>query len=232
MANNKKLKDYFNLGMRKLKHRKGFGVHSPFAFAIITEVIEEKLPYYAYRTMQPLYGKQSPVSYKVATLLLRLANRFKCRTCAELCCDGGYSMLPLMLADSRTRISTIAPAPMQKEVAARLRLFEVNDTRLAFAPTIDALDDTVTYDMLVINGNPFASNGASNAPEQLLDWVKRHTHDDSLIFVSGIQPRQPLEAFWDQLCDDDNVTITMDLYNNGLAILKPRFFKQHYIVSF
>ena len=54
----------------------------------------------------------------------------------------------------------------------------------------------------------------------------------TLPFVRGIQDGRPNEIFWDQLCDRDDVSITMDLFDYGLAILKPRFFKQHYVVSF
>ncbi len=236
MTNKKKLKDYFNLGMRKLKHRKGFGVHSPFAFSIITQVIEEKLPYYAYHRMQTLYRKQAPVSFKVACLLFRLANRFKCRTIAELGCDGGYTMLPLLLSDSRNHISTQAPDQIQHEITSRLSLFKISAERIAFTEDISMIEPADKYDMIVINQNPFAPDKPNNnldvEAEMLVQWVMTHTKEDSLVFVNGIQPRQKLEQFWDLLCDRDDVSITMDLYNNGLAILKPRFFKQHYIAAF
>lgn len=236
MTNKKKLKDYFNLGMRKLKHRKGFGVHSPFAFSIITQVIEEKLPYYAYHRMQTLYRKQAPIPFKVACLLFRLANRFKCRTIVELGCDGGYTMLPLLLSDSRNRLCTQAPDEMQHEITSRLSLFKIPAERITFTEDITAIDAAEKYDMIVINQDPFAPAKTNNKidveAEKLVQWVMTHAKEDSLIFVNGIQPRQRLEQFWDLLCDRDDVSITMDLYNNGLAILKPRFFKQHYIVAF
>ena len=33
---------------KRFRHRKGYGVHSPFAFNLITWVIYEKLPYYKF----------------------------------------------------------------------------------------------------------------------------------------------------------------------------------------
>ena len=232
MVNNKKLKDYFNLGMRKLKHRKGFGVHSPFAFSIITEMIEEKLPYYAYRTMQPIYNKQAPISFKVACLLLRIANRFRCRTFAEVSCNGGYSMLPILLTDRKNHISSLANQQAQKEVLNRLALFQISSSQYSFIDSLNKIDGQETFDMLVINDNPFVQNDPQKAAVQLVEWTMQHIHQDTIIFVSGIQPRQKLELYWDMLCDRDDISITMDLYNSGLAIIKPNFFKQHYIVAF
>ncbi len=232
MVNHKKLKDYFNRGMRKLKHRKGFGVHSPFAFSIITEVIEEKLPFYAYRTLQQLYGKQSPISYKVACLLFRLANRFRCRTFIELDCDGGYSMLPLLLTDSRNQVLSVASKQKQEEVHSRLKLLHINKQQYSFTEEICQIEEERKFDMIIVNGNPFSSQNAPESEVNLIKWLLSHSHEESIIFVSGIQANQPLEKIWDMLCDHDEVSITMDLYNNGLAIFKPHFFKQHYIVAF
>ncbi len=240
VASKKKIKDYLKQSMRKLKHRKGYGVHSPFAYSIITEVIEEKLPYYAYRRMQRTFDKQAPIPFKVACLLLRLANRFGCRNVAEVGCDGGYSILPLILTDSRLHVSTLADAATANSTADRLAWLPNRMQQVTFHDNVDQFCNETPFDFIVINSNPFEPLDAQRltpeqrqaASEQLVQWVMANATDHTLIFVHGIQPRHRLENFWDLLCDRDDVTITMDLYDYGLAILKPRFFKQHYIVSF
>lgn len=225
MTPKKKIKEIIKRGVRRIKHRKGFGVHSPFAYDVITEVIEEKLPYYAYRDMKSLYGKQSPIPFKVACLLLRLSNRFHCRRLAEVGCDGGYSLLPLTLVDRRNSLTAYGEPSQLDAVTSRLGVFFPEQCRqVTVGGDMRATDDT--YDMMVINGNPLGDSDA------LVEWVMAHCGEQGVIFVHGIQERHELEAFWDSLCDRDDVPITMDLYDFGLAILKPRFFKQHYIVSF
>lgn len=240
VAAKKKIKDYFNQSMRKLKHRKGYGVHSPFAYTIITEVIEEKLPYYAYHRMLRTFGKQAPIPHKVACLLLRLANRFHCRNVAELGCDGGFSLLPLILTDTSLRVRSLATPEAAQQAADRLAWLPVRLGQVTFCSELTALDEPAPYHMIVINRNPFLPDEPlrptpelqAEAARLLVEWVMGHSTDNTLIFVHGIQVRHALETFWDQLCDRDDVSITMDLYDYGLAILKPRFFKQHYIVSF
>lgn len=239
VAAKKKIKDYLKQSVRKLKHRKGYGVHSPFAYSIITEVIEEKLPYYAYHRMLRTFSKQTPIPHKVACLLLRLANRFHCRNVAELGCDGGYSILPLILTDSRLRIHSLASADVAQQVTDRLAWLPNRISQVTFAADLAGIEAATPFDMIVINSNPFDPADGKSTPEQqaeaatrLVEWVMAHATEHTLIFVHGIQPRHRLEQFWDQLCDRDDVSITMDLYDYGLSILKPRFFKQHYIVSF
>ena len=236
VAAKKKIKDYLAQSMRKLKHRKGYGVHSPFAYSIITEVIEEKLPYYAYRRMLRSYDKQAPITHKVACLLLRLANRFHCRQVVELSCDGGYTILPLILTDTRLTVASMATDDVARRTQDRLAWVGRRLQQISFVPRAEQLQGS--YDMIVVNDNPWMTvpnpspEAAERATQELVTWVLEHAHDDTVIWVHGIQPRQRLEQFWDTLCDRDEVTITMDLFNYGLAILKPRFFKQHYIVAF
>lgn len=230
VAAKKKIKDYLQKSVRKLKHRKGYGVHSPFAYAVITEVIEEKLPYYSYRRMQRTYDKQSPVSFKVACLLLRLANRFHSRQVLEMGCDGGYSMLPLILTDSRLQVTTLALPGVEQQARERLSWIANRMSQVTFRSSVEQIAEDQTYDFILLNANPFASQ--PNAEERLVAWLLSHSHDNTLIFVHGIQPRQLFETTWDRICDHDDISITMDLYDYGLAILKPRFFKQHYVVAF
>ena len=67
--------------LARFRHRKGYGVHSPFAFRFITDVIYERHPYYAYRELD----KALPLSMRLRQrkglhLLLRLANHLQPET--------------------------------------------------------------------------------------------------------------------------------------------------------
>ena len=64
--------------MARFRHRCGYGVHSPFAFRFITDVIYERHPYYAYRELD----RSLPLSMRLRKrrglhLLLRLANHLQ-----------------------------------------------------------------------------------------------------------------------------------------------------------
>lgn len=241
----KKIKEYINKTMRRVKHRKGFGVHSPFAYGIITEVIEEKLPYYAYQRMHRLYGKSSPMAEKQAQLLLRLANRFAARNILEICGDGGYSLLPLILTDSRNHIFSVS-TDLRIDMAVEnlkwlpeQRLQQVTFVKKPdFYNAIAGAETTAEaqqcfdrkYDMIVVNGNPFKHEADPIA--KFTEWIMSHVNPEALIVVRGIQPNKNLESFWDSLCDRDDLTVTMDLFDLGLGVFKQNFFKQHYIVSF
>lgn len=227
MSTQKKLKDYISKGVRKLKHRKGYGVHSPFAYDVITGVIEEKLPYYAYSRMKRTYAKNSPIPFKVATLLFRLANRFRAHRILEIGCDTGYSILPLLLVDSRNEVISVAGTDQRRQTEQHLAHFRGVKERISFVEAINTLPDDYVADMIVVNGAP-----AGLEPSLFVEWLQKHVHERSLLFVRGIQPGHQLESFWDEVCECDQIEVTMDLYDYGLAIRRPRFYKQHYVVSF
>jgi hypothetical protein len=90
-----------------------------------------------------------------------------------------------------------------------------------------ALPDGFVPDMVIINGDPSGQNA-----KDLLQWLLNHTHEHSLFMVRGIPPGHQLEPLWDEICECDQVEVTMDLFDYGLAIRLPNFFKQHYVVSF
>ena len=61
--------------LRRFRHRCGYGVHSPFAFKFITEVLYMNLPYYAYDQLD----KDLPMRdmfrvRKILHMLLRISN--------------------------------------------------------------------------------------------------------------------------------------------------------------
>ena len=97
METKRVLKKYFLNSFRKLRYRKGFGVHSPFAYDLITTVIEERCRYYSYnaielylkKTLYPRMDRtkmshQKKMEQKKTRLLFRLVNRFSPQTILEI----------------------------------------------------------------------------------------------------------------------------------------------------
>lgn len=58
--------------LSRWRHGHGFGVHSPWAYRIITEVIGESAKYYAYPEIDALFGKRRKTARQVFRLLLHL----------------------------------------------------------------------------------------------------------------------------------------------------------------
>ena len=61
--------------LRRFRHRRGYGVHSPFAFHFLQDVVYEKTPYYAYRELDShLVWSQRLRQRRGLRLLFRLSN--------------------------------------------------------------------------------------------------------------------------------------------------------------
>ena len=64
--------------LRRFRKRCGYGVHSPYAFDFITDVLYEHLPYYAYKDLDALHPfwvrKLRLRPLKLSRVLFRIAN--------------------------------------------------------------------------------------------------------------------------------------------------------------
>jgi hypothetical protein len=90
---------------------KGFGVHSPWAYDLIENVINERHPYYAYEDLYPFWEKapqylpQYPQSRD--ELLFRLVNRFNPRFILEVGTGAGVSTGYLASVSRQSRVVTV-----------------------------------------------------------------------------------------------------------------------------
>lgn len=67
----------------RLPYRRGYGIHSPFAYNLVTRVVYERSRFYAYA---PLHGQRAKATLreKDDRLLLRLVNDFQPTCCVVL----------------------------------------------------------------------------------------------------------------------------------------------------
>ena len=81
--------------LSRFRYRCGYGVHSPFAFSLITDVIYEKMPYYAYDLLKVEQKKRITTQRwekgipRINRLLFRLVNKVRTRAHMPALTEGG-----------------------------------------------------------------------------------------------------------------------------------------------
>ncbi len=95
----------------RFPHRHGHGIHSPFAFDLITSVLYERYPYYAYEELCEVRGRipgsLPRYSKRVDELLFRLVNRFQPERVVEVGTGSGLSILYMAAAKKSARYMTM-----------------------------------------------------------------------------------------------------------------------------
>lgn len=96
--------------MLRIRHRCGYGIHSPFAFGLLTQVLYNPGYYYAYARLDKQYTLRDrllrPRRRAIDRLLFRLSNALQPRT---LCMVGGSVRTLSYLQAGCTQARTVAP---------------------------------------------------------------------------------------------------------------------------
>lgn len=194
--------------LSRFRYRCGYGVHSPFAFSLITDVIYEKRPYYAYQSLQEEQKKMmkehgwKKSSRKINRFLFRLVNRMQPATIIEVGCPSATS---LYLQSAKPSADYLFAADLSE-------LF---------------LDAGVPVDFLYLNDY--------RHPELIEETFRicvSRTTPGSVFVVYGICYSKAMKTLWKRLQTDERVGITFDLYDVGLLFFDKTKIKQDYIVNF
>lgn len=188
----------------RIRKRQGYGVHSPYAFSFIHDVVYNAEPYYAYAALRrPLpyslrrldeYDPASGLSARDLRLLFRLANFQEAHTIAAV---------------------GATPTVIAHLTAARPHALIVG---AADAPSAD-----LRYTDLVLSPPTASPTGTAS----LLPLPAGGMH-----IVRGIHSSKAAETLWDQSRRHPSVTITFDLWRFGILLNRPKIVKQDYIVNY
>ncbi len=228
------IKQYCSREIRKIRHRKGYGVHSPFAYGFITRVIEEKWSYYAYRQIEELYralhGKR-PFDKRKGRLLFRLVNYFKPSVMVECGCEGGYTSLYLQKGNPDARLFCIEP-----DAAVRATAEEVT-TQLP--GNITFIGQSIPEGLLSLkegNGEiPFIylhRQADVGQYEQAFDRITPLLPERGVVIVDGIRQKKEILKAWKTFTQKEKIKVTFDLYTFGISVCSPKLNRQNYIVPF
>lgn len=222
-------------GFRKIRHRKGYGVHSPFAYGLITKVIEEKSGYYAYQQIEELHrllhDKQN-FSKRKCRLLFRLTNRFKPQSIVECGSGGGYAALYLQKGCPSARHFCIEPDPIARAAAEQLLMHLPGKVTYLNQPIPEGLDFLRTHgeqpQLIYVHPQTDATQ-YQIAFEHIVPLLT----DKSIVIIDGIRKGKSVYRTWEKfLTQNAQIRVTFDLCNMGIAICNPKLNKQNFIVAF
>jgi hypothetical protein len=211
----------------KLRHRRGHGIHSPFAFRLITHVIEEQRPYYAYQDIREyllLFPPKIKKNLKKSDrLAFRLVNYFDAKKILEIGSGYGINTLCLTAPSAQTECICVELSSQKCETANELykdwkRRITVQNT----LPVSDEKQDCICLDLR------YYTAGLENMESYLLNNVADH----SFILIKGIRANRPALVLWENLVRHEQVRVSLDLFHDGILFFFPKLHKKHYKISF
>lgn len=246
---------------RKVRYRKGHGVHSPFVFRFITKVIDERASYYCLHDIEQTRKRVSSsretfqfpvinnpdkdtslpaksIVHKLVLkprsggLLMRTTNFLNPQTTIQIGCTAGFSSLYLSGFSA----------------TAKLTVLEKNSNRCSFAhfifkkhgrKDIDLIEGQY-HETLLPNLNKAGSIDliyldSHNTPAEnryTLEQCLPYIHEKSALIIAGIKSSDEMKKFWKEVCNKEEISISIDVYEFGIAFFNKKLYKRNYIVSF
>ncbi|KYP15068.1 class I SAM-dependent methyltransferase [Flavihumibacter sp. CACIAM 22H1] len=232
---------------------KGHGIHSPFVFALIRDVLNDRGEYYAFSTIEALrlrleldksaievldlgaggagtrqvpistLTKRTSKSKKLGRLLFRLTNYFQPKTMVELGTSMGLSAAYLYAGNRTGNLITLEGAPA---VAAQAR---ENFRQLSFNDirvVTGNFDHTLEPLLSELQQVDFAYVDGNHRYEPTLryfDLLKAKRSNQSVLVFDDIHWSQEMEAAWEKIKQDPAVRCTIDLFFIGLVFFTDSF---------
>lgn len=191
--------------LSRFRQRKGYGVHSPFAYSFIRGVVLESSAYYAYAELSHLHPwwvrwfRLYPMQCR--RLLFRLANfaeprMVELRTADEVAAK--YIRAAVPRAEVRRKEGGLAAVPEGSPEGREAADFVlVGKERLEEAAAV-----------------------AARMPER------------GMLVCEGIHESARAKEIWRTIREAPHTGVTFDLYTYGVAFFNPKLHKQHYKVNF
>lgn len=243
--------------LNRAGHSAGHGVHSPFVFDLITNVIEQKHPYYAYAKIESLrerilsndtevfvddfgtgksgfrklskIAKRSLKSAKEAQLLHRLAVASAPQNIVELGTSLGLTTAYLASVNSKIPCYSLEASPELLKIASQTL------QNCGFANvTLLSGDILSTLPLLLskISYLGFVFFDANHTKEATLVYFKLcipKINKDTVFVFDDIHSTKGMDEAWGEIISHPQVRLSLDLYSFGVVYFNTSLNKQHYV---
>ena len=213
-----KFSDWIN----RMRHNRGFGVQSPTAFFFVTQVLKEKLPYYAYGQIDRIATQCGTHSKKMCRRLFRVANHLLPKSIIAIGSEATAPLCALAAAASTARVALIAAnSPLPPAAAQYLTGRECH---LPHGATLQQqLQAHPAPHLLFIGRNSDITDA--------LQATLPHACKGTAIIADGIHATPERLRQWEEAVENPQTIVTYDLYSFGILLFDNEKQKQHYTLK-
>lgn len=238
--------------LRRLRFKAGHGVHSPFAFRLISLIINEDALYYFYKEIDlaanqqaknkqiipySIYGQlqsnkairrivHTHCPIKKEHLLFRLANHTQGLKQLHIGSDFGLATIALSGFSTKCQVDLIESSQGVSEILANSALNnKLSSTEMSDRSAESVLEGYTNelYELIYIS----RFNQITD-PLLMADRLTNLLQENSLLIVDGINCNRQAKVLWKALRKKDPFTLSIDLYHLGLLFVKPQMYKISY----
>jgi hypothetical protein len=221
----------FRLLLRK-KQSKGHGIHSPFAFDIITNVLNSPYSYYAFTDIPDSFPYSKGETKKIKKfnhLSFRLVNHFKATNILEINPGNGFNTSYIKSPSSKINYKSISGkgslVNAAEESTSGVGVVEVTsgETNKAEGSESDVSTTKKKYDAVFININ----GDKSCIPS--IKWLLDISHENTFWVINPINKKHS-KQFCQLIVNHESVTVSFDTNNTLVVFLRKSYHKHHYFV--
>ena len=233
-----KLKNIGN-ALSRYQASKGFGVHSPFAFKFILNVLDEKYEYYAYDKLQQLRinviertrkengYKPRVISISEAAAIFRIANYYNPQLFLSIGSSYGVAAASMLAVSKRSRMFLYDDNSAQNNAAAREilsgygdRIVQGEDLQNTISGYITALGDNEMF----VTVNNIADHDTATATALIDTAVSRR----GVLIMRNIDSSRNMARLWQHCKQAMTYGMTFGNGKTAVMVLNPKLPRQDF----
>jgi predicted O-methyltransferase YrrM len=233
--------------------RKGYGVHSPFVYHLITRVIGEHCPYYRFNDIEKLRAHlllqeeeviipsasgerrltvgrlvaREAISPRIGALLFRLTNYFKPSSILQVGTSIGLSTLYLTSYSPGLRCVSLENVAACSDISQQVYAMAARSSIDLRTGDYRTILPAALEDLRQLDF-VFFNIWNEPSPEWLFDVCLKYVGPQTVFVFEGIKGKHGMRSFWKTICARPEVSVTIDLSVLGIVFFNKNLHKQNY----
>ncbi len=214
----------------KVRHHKGYGIHSPFVYNLVHNVIEEKRTFYAYEDIRSFLTDYFPDNTfrtsKHDRLVFRLINHFKIKSVLEIGSGTGEGTLYITAPSNEIKCFCFEADTTKKEIAEDVYLQWDKKNNITSLNSISSIFST-KIEAVIIDLNNY-----SDIDDDFINFIKNIYSEKMFVLVKGIRNNKKHKRIWSKIAEIEERTAKLDLFNIGIIFFHKDLYRWNYQISF